>query len=94
MVGRDTKDSKEVRKEVLDKIESRAIEAEKGLRQPVFIFPEGCTTNGTCVINFKRGAFYALRSVQPAVAKIWSIGPFKPVSGDVAPILSWILMVP
>jgi len=63
LVQRDTQDSKEYREWVLKKVEERAIEAEKGLKTPVFIFPEGCTTNGTCVIKFKRGAFYSLRSV-------------------------------
>ena len=94
LVGRDQKDSKEVRLQVLDKIGKRAIEAEKGLKTPMLMFPEGCTTNGNYVISFKRGAFYALRSVQPVAAKIWSVGPFKPVSGDVGSLLSWILLLP
>lgn len=60
----------------------------------MLIFPEGCTTNGNYVISFKRGAFLSLRSVQPVAAKIWSVGPFKPVSGDVGSLLSWILLLP
>lgn len=29
------------------------------------LFPEGCTTNGTKLIKFKRGAFGSLRAVRP-----------------------------
>jgi hypothetical protein len=29
------------------------------------IFPEGGTTNGTCLIPFKRGAFQSLRAIRP-----------------------------
>ena len=35
----------------------------------VTIFPEGCTTNGQCIINFKKGAFAALKPVRPVIFK-------------------------
>ena len=33
----------------------------------IAIFPEGTTTNGTCLINFKSGAFLPGKTVQPVV---------------------------
>ena len=35
----------------------------------VSLFPEGCTTNGQCMIKMKKGAFAALRAVRPLVFK-------------------------
>jgi len=46
LVGRDIKDPKEVRMAVLKEIEDRQIAAEKGERCPLFLCPEGATTNG------------------------------------------------
>ena len=94
MVGRDSKDSREQRHKVLEMIEARSLEAEKGLKTPCLIFPEGATTNGNYIISFKRGGFYALRPVQPVVCKIWNLGPFKPTHGDASSLLDWILMLP
>ncbi|CDJ43063.1 acyltransferase domain containing protein, putative [Eimeria tenella] len=34
---------------------------------PIVVFPEGTTTNGRCLIQFRRGAFTALQRVQPCV---------------------------
>lgn len=42
---------------------------ETGNYDPIVIFPEGGTTNGRYLINFKRGAFYGLRGVFPKVHK-------------------------
>lgn len=36
---------------------------------PILIFPEGTTTNGHCLIDFKRGAFVPAVTVQPIVIK-------------------------
>jgi len=36
---------------------------------PLIIYPEGGTTNGTSIIKFKKGAFVTLRSIQPKVFK-------------------------
>lgn len=38
----------------------------KGYR-PIVIFPEGTTTNGQCLITYKRGAFAAGATVQPVL---------------------------
>jgi hypothetical protein len=37
------------------------------------IFPEGATTNNNSVIQFKRGPFSGLSSVQPIGLKYWSL---------------------
>ena len=50
LVGRDSKDSKEVRMANLKAIEERQIAAEKGERTPLMLCPEGCTTNGRYLI--------------------------------------------
>jgi hypothetical protein len=36
------------------------------------MYPEGCTTNNTSIIQFRKGAFFGLCSVQPLVIKYWS----------------------
>ena len=54
---------------------------------PVCIFAESTTTNGKALLKFKRGAFMALRTVQPVVAKIgnryimptYEVMPFWPL---------------
>ena len=33
----------------------------------IIIFPEGATTNGSCMLKFKKGAFASLRPVRPLV---------------------------
>jgi 1-acyl-sn-glycerol-3-phosphate acyltransferase len=33
---------------------------ETGAYNPLIIFPEGCCTNNTALLPFKRGAFYGL----------------------------------
>jgi len=37
--------------------------AEAGKKLPVVMNPEGATTNGESLLEFKRGAFYSLLSV-------------------------------
>ena len=32
---------------------------------PITIFPEGSTTNGTHLVKFKKGAFLSMRTIQP-----------------------------
>ena len=39
---------------------------------PLLIFPEGGTTNGTSLINFKKGAFIAEKTVRPVILK-WGL---------------------
>lgn len=47
----------------------------------VTIYPEGCTTNGTCLIKFRRGAFASLRKVKPYFTKLWTATGIRPVHG-------------
>jgi 1-acyl-sn-glycerol-3-phosphate acyltransferase len=54
-------------------IEKRQKENEDGSRAPILIFPEGATTNNKSVIQFKRGPFSGLNSVQPMGLKYWSV---------------------
>ena len=49
--------NEEERKNVQNIINQRILDAEKGLYQPLLIFPEGTTTNGRAMMKFKRGAF-------------------------------------
>jgi hypothetical protein len=42
------------------------------------IFPEGATTNNQQVIQFKRGAFNGLHSVQPISLKYSSLNGISP----------------
>jgi hypothetical protein len=41
----------------------RQIASEEGKYPKLLIFVEGCTTNGTSLLQFKKGAFASLRSV-------------------------------
>lgn len=89
LVGRDTKDAKEVRMQMLVDIENRQIAAEKGERTPLMMCPEGATTNGKYLIQFKRGAFYSLRAVKPYVSKFWTLTGVLPVHGDSISFLAY-----
>jgi len=57
------------RMEMLDKIKGRQVECEQGVYPPLIIYPEGGTTNGSCLVKFKKGAFSGLRSVKPLIFK-------------------------
>jgi hypothetical protein len=59
----------------------RAILGEKGNMPPITIFPEGCTTNGESVIQFKKGAFASLRAVKPFSGKTRSLSKISPNDG-------------
>lgn len=71
--------------DVLAQIEQRQLENEKGLwpHSTLIIYPEGATTNGKYLIRFKKGAFAALRSVQPVLIKYES--PFADFEGCIIP---------
>jgi len=56
--------------------------------------PEGATSNGRYLLQFKRGAFYSLRSVKPYVSKYWSLTNVEPVHGDSISLLSMINILP
>lgn len=46
-------------------IEARQRDNEVNGRPSILIFAEGCTTNGDYLIQFKKGPFHGLNSVQP-----------------------------
>ena len=89
LVGRDSKDPKDVRQAQLKAIEDRQIAAEKGEKMPLMMCPEGATTNGKYLIQFKRGAFYSLRPVKPYVSQRWTLTNVDPVHGDTISMLSF-----
>ena len=62
-------DTKEKRAEMIQTIMDRQILAEKGNFPPLVIFPEGATTNGTSMLQFKKGSFASLRMVSPVVIR-------------------------
>ena len=49
--------------------------------RPLSIFPEGCSTSGEFVIQFKKGAFSTLKAVKPYSAKTWSLTGISANSG-------------
>jgi len=53
----------------------------------ITIFPEGATTNGEGLIQFKKGSFASLRPVQPLVFEYWTATKIK-ATQDVAGFLS------
>ena len=93
LVGRDQKDSAEVRQAKLKEIEDRQIAAERGEKSPMMMCPEGATTNGNYLIQFKRGAFYSLRPVKPYFSKYWTLTNVKPVHGDSIGLVAYFNIV-
>jgi lysophosphatidylcholine acyltransferase/lyso-PAF acetyltransferase len=62
-----------------------------GQYPPICIFPEGGTTNGKYLMQFKRGAFASLRAVKPVVLRyVWSS---LSVAWDVIPFLPLAIMM-
>ncbi len=55
--------------------------------------PEGATTNGRYLIEFKRGAFYSLRAVKPYVAKRWNLLNVDPVHGDMLGLVGYLNII-
>jgi lysophosphatidylcholine acyltransferase/lyso-PAF acetyltransferase len=57
----------EAREQTVKLIEDRQREVHEGrsTKSPLVIFPEGSTSNGTCILPFKRGAFSSLLPVKP-----------------------------
>ena len=66
--GTDEKQREIVIEEIMER--QKCIEEEVGDYNPFCVFAEGTTTNGTAMLKFKRGAFMALRTVTPVVAKV------------------------
>jgi lysophosphatidylcholine acyltransferase / lyso-PAF acetyltransferase len=67
-------DTKEKKAEAIKIVQERQILAETGAVPPMLIYPEGATTNGEALVHFNKGAFAALRPVQPVVLNYWSAG--------------------
>lgn len=78
--------------EAVKKITDRQLEAEQGLFPPLIIYPEGATTNGKSILKFKRGAFAALRPVQPIVMQYWTAGSVS-AAQDIIGTLNHILLI-
>lgn len=57
----------------------------------LWIFPEGCTTNGKSMLKFKRGAFETETPVQPIYLEYYS--PFCSVSYDTLSSTSHFLLM-
>jgi len=57
-----------------------------GEYRPLLVFPEGGTTNGSGLIKFKKGAFYAEKTVKPVMLK-YSLNDTVSVAYDVIEIL-------
>eukprot|EP00931_Biecheleriopsis_adriatica_P122938 TRINITY_DN97995_c0_g1_i1.p1 TRINITY_DN97995_c0_g1~~TRINITY_DN97995_c0_g1_i1.p1 ORF type:complete len:413 (+),score=67.87 TRINITY_DN97995_c0_g1_i1:49-1287(+) len=68
---------KNSRQATLDAIEGHCSSWQPGQR-PLLIFPEGKTTNGEGVIDFKKGAFVAGKPVRPVLI-VWT-GQFDPAT--------------
>lgn len=75
---------------MVEQVLKRQIAAEEGREPPIAMFAEGCTTNGTSIIKFKKGAFGALRKVKPYVQTFWSLTGITPAHGDAISMLGFI----
>ena len=67
--------------------------AQKGECGPLQVFPEGCTTNGKYLIQFKKGAFASLKPVKPLI-NITKSTKLNQTRGDVMNIWHWSFLVP
>ena len=65
------RNSRDARKDIIEKIEQRQndIMRQRSL-MPIIIFPEGTTSNGRNIIQFKKGAFYSLSPVKIFILKV------------------------
>jgi len=55
------------------------------------VFPEGGTTNGSGLIKFKKGAFWAEKTVKPVMLKYQLDGSVIP-SYDTIPVLPLVIL--
>ena len=53
------------RQALRDALGARCVDIKKGLKPHLAIFPEGTTSNGSGILNFKYGAFEGMQQVQP-----------------------------
>jgi 1-acyl-sn-glycerol-3-phosphate acyltransferase len=83
--------TKEERLKMVEKIGERQKKSAIGEFPPIGLFPEGCTTNNTRLIQFKRGAFFSLQSVQPVTFKYYS--PYFSPAHDILDVFSHIILI-
>lgn len=70
------RESKESRESIANAIKQRQnMFYEKKTATPLLIYPEGTTTNGKYILNFKRGAFQSLLPIKPLYTKLTTSGP-------------------
>ena len=64
--------SEEEKERVVESIKERqrAIEVNQQDYNPICLFPETTTSNGSALLKFKRGAFQGLRTVVPVIARV------------------------
>ena len=79
--------SDEQRAKAIKIISDRQDEIEKtGKYNPLLVFPEGCTTNGSSLLKFKKGAFSSLKRVTPIVM-IYDLGTSVSVAFDIMEVV-------
>ena len=83
--------TKEEREQLVIDLGKKQEECEKGLSRPLILYPEGCTTNNSGLIQFRRGAFFGLHSVQPMTIKYYS--PYFNPSHDVIDVLAQAILL-
>jgi len=74
-----------------EKIVERQKVASAGDLPPLHVSVEGCTTNNTVLIEFKRGAFYGLQSVKPVLFKYYS--PYFNPAHDILDVFAHLILV-
>lgn len=91
--------SEEQRAKAMNAIIERQSQIEKTKKyHPLLIFAEGCTTNGSSLIKFKKGAFQGLKRVTPVVM-MYSLDTSVSLAFDIIEVLplsilnlSWAFM--
>jgi len=62
-----------------------------GKHNPLMVFAEGMTTNGTSLLKFKKGALYACKRVKPIVIQVDRNATVSPAF-DVMEMLPLLIM--
>lgn len=92
LTSRDVRDSKEDRDKTMKQITEKQMKAERGETLPLLIFPEGATTNGRSLLQFKRGAFTNERAVKPYYSKYKSMTGVSPCAGDATSFIGVMML--
>eukprot|EP00766_Chilomastix_caulleryi_P004918 gnl/Chilomastix_caulleri/6272.p1 GENE.gnl/Chilomastix_caulleri/6272~~gnl/Chilomastix_caulleri/6272.p1 ORF type:complete len:113 (+),score=21.81 gnl/Chilomastix_caulleri/6272:40-378(+) len=83
MVDRtDSKSREKTAREIEDVMKDRG-------RFPLIVYPEGVTTNGTCLVNFRPGVFRPGKPIQPIILKYWA--PFGDTAWDIQQGIQYLL---